>query len=275
MDTSQAQARVKAFYDANVRGEWRRLVKDAYHRLEYDTTLHSLQKYLPPAGRVLDAGGGPGRYTVELARRGFEVVLLDLTPANLDFARRVVRRASVQDKVAAITEGSIVDLSQFGDATFDATLCLGGPLSHVVDAGQRAKAVSELVRVTKPGGVLAASVMGRLALLALELSLFQHEIELPHFAQVRDTGDYAGDSGFTACHFFLPEELAAAFRAQGVTIVEMVGLEGLGSLLASKVNRLARNEARWKVWLETHYQTCTHPAVVGTSAHFLIVCRKS
>lgn len=76
----------------------------------------------------------------------------------------------------------------------------------------------------------AASVMGRLALLALELSLFQHEIELPHFVQVRDTGDYAGDSGFTACHFFLPEEMAAAFRAQGVTILEMVGLEGLGSL---------------------------------------------
>ncbi len=28
------------------------------------------------------------------------------------------------------------------------------------------------------------------------------------------------------------------------------------------------------VWLETHFRTCTHPAVVGMSEHMLIVCRK-
>lgn len=265
---------VKDFYTSNVRAEWRRLIKDAYHRLEFETTLHFLDQHLPRQGLILDAGGGPGRYTIELAKRGYEVVLLDMVPANLDFARRQVKRAKVQDKVTSIVEGSIVDLSRFADGAFDAVVCLGGPLSHVLDRHDREHAIHELVRVTKKGAPLFVSVMGRLSLLVVVLMLFQHEIEMPHFQQVRDTGDYAGGYGFTACHFFLPEELRAAFGDKGVKILEMVGLEGIGSHHDRKINQLARDEHRWKIWLETHYQTCTHPSVVGMSEHMLIVCQK-
>jgi hypothetical protein len=38
--------------------------------------MHFLEKYLPKKGLVLDAGGGPGRYTIELAKKGYDVVLL-------------------------------------------------------------------------------------------------------------------------------------------------------------------------------------------------------
>ena len=90
---------VKEFYTAQVRAEWHRLVKNAYHRLELDTTLHFLDKYLPPGGLLLDAGGGPGRYTLELAKRGYDVVLLDATQANLDFAKRQVKRRGLKTRV--------------------------------------------------------------------------------------------------------------------------------------------------------------------------------
>ncbi len=265
---------VRDYYTGYVRQEWRRLVRDAYHRLEFQTTLHFLEKYLPPNGLILDAGGGPGRYTTELARRGYRVVLFDMTPANLAFAERQIKRAGVRNQVVDIVEGSIVDLSRYADNTFDATVCTGGPLSHVLDAGKRQAAIAELIRVTKPGGPLFVSVMGRLSLLIVELIEFQPEIEMPHFTQIRDTGDYEGGSGFTACHFFLPEELRAAFSDQGVTVVEMAGLEGLGSNHLRQVKQLAKDEKRWQIWLDTHFQTCTHPAVVGLSEHLLIVCRK-
>jgi len=54
----------------------------------------------------------------------------------------------------------------------------------------------------------------------------------------------------------------------------MVGLQGIGSVHKEEVNKLARNKRRWRVWLETHYKTCTHPSVVGLSEHMLIVCKK-
>ena len=56
--------------------------------------------------------------------------------------------------------------------------------------------------------------------------------------------------------------------------LEMVGLEGLGSNHRKAVKQLAKNDAGWQKWLETHFRTCTHPAVVGTSEHMLVVCRK-
>ena len=177
-------------------------------------------------------------------------------------------------RVRNVIEGSIVDLSRIEDNTFDAVLCLGGPLSHVLDSQKREKAIRELIRVAKPGAPIFVSVMSRLSLLVIELTLFQEEIGLPHFKQIRDSGDYEGGSGFTACHFFLPEELQADFENKGVEIIGMAGLEGISSNHRRKLNKVFKEPDRWKTWLETHYQTCTHPSIVGMSEHMLIMCRK-
>jgi len=90
-------------------------------------------------------GGGPGRYTIELARKGYKVVLLDLAPANLRFAKALVRKANLGGRVEHFVEGSVEDLSQFDDQTFDALLCLGGTLSHLIKGEARRRAIEELV----------------------------------------------------------------------------------------------------------------------------------
>jgi 2-polyprenyl-3-methyl-5-hydroxy-6-metoxy-1,4-benzoquinol methylase len=265
---------ITEFYKSQVSREWRRLVQDAYHRLELNTTLHYLKKYLPAQGHILDAGGGPGRYTFELAKQGYEVSLLDATQANLDFAGRMMRRQHLQERINQIICGSIVDLSMFSDASFDAVLCSGGPLSHVLDPYQRSRAISELTRVAKPGAPIFVSVIGRLSVLVVILMIAQEEIEMDHFKSICETGDYFGGHGFTACHFFLPEELEQAFTIPGIKILETVGLEGVSTHHASRLNILAKNEHRYQIWFATHLQTCTHPAVVANSEHMLIICRK-
>ncbi len=265
---------VKTYYTSQVRKEWRRLIRDAYHRLELETTLHFIKKHFPKRGLILDAGGGPGRYTVTLAQQGYEMILLDMTPANVAFAQRQIKRSGLGHRVRDVIEGSIVDLSRFDDNTFDGVICLGGPLSHVVDKRKRDKAVRELVRVAKPGAPIAVSVMSRLSVLVVELTLFPEEVEMPHYQKLLNTGDYLGQYGFTACHFFLPEEFHEAFADQGVEVLEMVGLEGISSSHIKELNRIARNERQWKIWRATHLKTCAHPSVVGTSEHMLIVARK-
>jgi SAM-dependent methyltransferase len=265
---------IKEFYTDNVRSEWRRLVKNAYHRLEFDTTLHFLNRYLPENGWVLDAGGGPGRYTLELAKNGYQVTLLDFTQANLDFATRMLKRYRLQAQVKQIVQGSIVDLSKFPDASFDSVLCSGGPLSHILHGNDRRRAVSELVRVAKPGAPIFVSVISRFGVIIEILKYSQLEIGMPHFQQICDSGDYLGGSGFTACHFFFPEELRQDFSRPDLEILEMAGLEGIATQHMKELNQIAKDKNLFNPWLKLHLQTCTHPSVVGMSEHILIVCRK-
>lgn len=243
--------------------------------MEFDTTTHFLKKYLPPHGLVLDAGGGPGRYTIHLAKMGYNMVLLDFTPELLDKARRESKRAKVEKKIDKVIHGTICDLTQFEDEKFDAVLCLGGALSHVVDKMEREKAVHELLRVAKKGSPIFVSVIGQLALLVTELVHFPQEIELDIFPRIRETGNYYGGYGFAPCHFYNPDEIRKEFEKEGIAVLEMIGLEGLASGRPKETNRLCKERPKaWNIWWKTHLKTCTQPTSVGISEHFMIICRK-
>jgi len=274
MKADQIKKQVKGYYSKRCLVELKRLTSDPYHRLEYDTTMHFLKKYLPKRGSVLDAGGGPGRYTIELARMGYEATLLDLTPKLLEIARRQVRKAKVQSKVSVI-QGSIEDLSMFEDDSFDAVICLGGVLGHLTHRGLRKRAADELIRVAKRNAPIFVSVIGRLAILMNTVVYL-----FPTFKKAPDiwwryvtTGDYFGGYGFTACHFYTPEELRAEFEGR-TRMVEMVGLEGIFSTHADEYNKAFKlrkfNETLWNM----HLKTCTYPSVVEISEHFMIICKK-
>ena len=270
-----SEALVKKYYCEQGPKEWRRLVTDVYRRLEFDTSKYFMRKYLPRKGLILDAGGGPGRYAIELGKMGYDVVLFDLSPEMLKIAKKQVKSARVQKRVNRIIQGSIDDLGVFEDEAFEATICLGAPLAHIVDETRREKAIDELIRVTKKGSPVFVSVIGRPAVLVTELIRLPWEIELEAFLKIRDTGDYYGGYGFAPCHFYEPEELKKSLENRGLEVLEMVGLEGLASGHQKETNRLARKKPKaWKIWWETHLKTCTHETSVGISEHFMAVCRK-
>jgi len=231
---------------------------------------------LPKRSLVLDAGAGPGRYTIELAKRGYDVVLLDLVPEMLELAKKKVRRAGVLRKVKQFVQGSVEDFSMFPNERFDAVLCLGGPLCHLLNAKQRKKAAKELVRVAKKEAPIFVSVISRIGLLKSILVAFPHEMQYAkHHWKVGDCVPGLQGEGFTAAHWFLPEELCELFEKQEVEILEIAGLEGLSSHHRKETNKLHKDQEKWKMWMEILLETCTHPSIVGSSEHFLLVSRKA
>jgi len=266
---------VKSWYREKAQYEWERLQQDPYHQLEFIITLHFLKKYLPKTGLVLDAGGGPGRYTIELAKRGYDVILLDLVPELLKIAKEQIKKAGVQNKVKQIVEGSIDDLSMFENETFDAVLCLGGVLNHLLDERRREKAARELIRVAKKGAPVFVSVISRLGVLRTIFLRFPESLKFcKHHWEVGDYIPGVHGRGFTAAHWFLPEELKELFERQGVKILEMTALEGLSSHHREETNKLYENQENWKLWLEILLETCNHPSIIGASEHFLMVAKK-
>jgi ubiquinone/menaquinone biosynthesis C-methylase UbiE len=266
---------VKEYYVKDSVREWKRLFSNPFHRLEFDTTMLFLKKYLPRRGLILDAGGGPGRYTIELARLGYDAALLDLVPELLQIAKRKIKKERVQDRVTQIVEGSLEDLSMFEDNTFDSVLCLGGALCHLVNRKRRKKAVGELIRVAKSEAPIFVSVIGRLAVcINAIVGLWPEMLEAPNvFRKYSTAGDYLGGWGFAPAHFYSVEELKKEFEHKTTTL-QMVGLEGIYSAHQRRYNQVYRQKKYNELLWETHLRTCTDPCVVGTSQHFMIVFRK-
>ena len=262
-------------YNRDTEREWQRLAKDPYGTLEFQVVMYHLRKHLPPQGKILDAGGGPGRYAIELCQAGYEVVLFDLSPGNIALAKEKLsaQPQEVQDKLLEAVVGDVLDLSRFETDSFDAVLCLGGPLTHISDADDRSHALSELVRVAKPGAIVGIEVVGYLAVLRTILLEFSYELLDPSFEKLVQEGDATGPTKST-WHFFRADEIRQLAEFHGLETIEMAGCQGLSAGVVEATNTLAQDEAKWKVWVDVLLQTSTEPAVVDMAEHILYIGRK-
>lgn len=151
---------LREHYDGYGEREWERLERSLHGRVHFEVTRSTLMRHLPAEGHVLDAGCGPGRYAIDLAEKGYRVTLVDISEVQLRLAEEKIGEAGARGNISELRCLDICDLSDFPDASFDAVLCLGGALSYVRD--MRHRALSELIRVAKPGSPLIISVMSLL-----------------------------------------------------------------------------------------------------------------
>ena len=121
---------------------------------------------LPSGARLLDAGCGSGRTLDDLTRFG-RVTGLDLSPLAVRTAR---------GRGHDVRQADILDMP-LPDGRFDAVTCLD-VLEHIRDDG---RALSELLRVTRPGGAIVVTVPAYPSLWSA------HDVANEHFRRYRRT----------------------------------------------------------------------------------------
>lgn len=102
-----------------------------------------------PGGLLLDAGCGVGSYLMGFARRGLQCTGVDISQTVLEQAAENVARNQLGARIRFSCEA--LEKLSFADASFDLVHCRG-VLMHVPDWK---RALTELVRVLKPGGPIA------------------------------------------------------------------------------------------------------------------------
>ena len=271
-DSNDVQRAVQNLYRSAPEREWQRMER---HRTEFAVTLRALDAHLPPApARVLDCGGGPGRYAITLAQRGYDVTLFDLSSELLAMAREKADEAGVT--LRGFEQGTATDLSRYADDSFDAVLLMG-PLYHLLDEADRKQALAEAYRVVKPGGPVFAAFITRYAghrdaAAHYPERAFEEAQDYHHIAQTGLLPPRAdGAVAFTA-YFVHPTEVAPLCRSVGLDVETVLGVEGVVSMHEELINAL--EGAAWEFWVDVNYDIAHDPVIHGGVEHMLAVCRK-
>lgn len=103
------------------------------------------------ARRVLDAACGTGQHAIALAQAGYQVVGADLSPGMVAQARANAAAAGVDVPFHVAGFGQLADRLE-GD--FDALLCLGNSLPHVLTVDALAQALADFAASLRSGGLL-------------------------------------------------------------------------------------------------------------------------
>jgi SAM-dependent methyltransferase len=243
-------------------------------RLDRERTRELLRRYLPPApARLLDLGGGPGAHACWLAREGYEVHLLDLSPLHV----RLAQEASERQPEAPLASARVGDARElpWDEGTADAIL-LFGPLYHLTDRRDRRLALLETRRVLKPGGVLLAMGISRFA--SLFDGLRSGNLKDPRFAEIvrqdLKSGQHRNPIGkpeyFMDTFFHHPEELRAEVGEAGYSLTGLFGVEGPGWLLPD-FNHWWDSAEEQALLLEMARMLESEPAMQGVSTHLIAV----
>ena len=271
---------VRSFYDAYGRREWDRLEGSVAGRLKAIVHADFVRRYVRRGDRVLDAGCGPGRFTVTAAKLGAVVTALDLSAGQLELAKATVAKAGVSDAVEAFVAADIGDLSMFPGGHFDAVICYGGALSYVCE--RRHAAAAELVRVVRRGGILLVSVMSRLGTMATLVRRPQmYVLEDPegwYVWQVAKHGDLPGfpapemDFEHPAMHMYTSDELRGLLP--GCEVVELAGSNVTTSGESSAPDEILEKAEAWATAVELERTLNRQPGLVDSGTHLIVVARK-
>lgn len=241
-------------------------------QLEFERTKLILNRFLPnPPAKVLDIGGATGVYSLWLARKGYQVHLIDQSEKLVQQARQ----ASENQFAAPISSFAAGDARSLGYPikSIDVVL-LFGPLYHLTEQDERYQALKEAFRVLKRGGVLFAAAISRFAS-AID-GFFSGFIKDPNFTEIvkQDLidGQHRNPTDnvmyFTDAYFHRPSELKREIESVGFKDAQVFPVEGIGAI-ATNFDEVWKNKKLRDYLLNVIEMTEKEDEIIGISPHLL------
>lgn len=242
-------------------------LRSKHGMVEFLTTLRYINKYLQPGMRILEIGAATGRYSHELACRGYAVDAVELVQSNIDI---FIKNTQEGEKIR-IRQGDARDLSFLADNTYDVTLLLG-PMYHLFTREDQHIALSEAIRVTKPGGIVYVAYCGNEATM-VQFVFQRGMIREERYRNLIDPVTFKASSDPAELfELYRKEEIDALIVPFCVERLHYVGTDLATNYMREAVD--AMEDEIFNLYLQYHFAICERPDLVGASHHILDVLRK-
>jgi SAM-dependent methyltransferase len=276
MQPQYDRALIAGIFDDFGEAEWERHDRSPANRVAFHLHRHYLTEFISDGDRVLEVGAGPGRFTIELARLGANIVVSDISPGQLDLNRTHVGEAGLEGRVVDRVLADVTDLSRFDGSSFDVIVCYGAPLTWVLDRAD--EAMDELIRVVKPGGYVLASVSSLYGSFRAFLPGVADEIGrfgLDEMRAIFDTGYQAGGhSPLGPMHMFTWREVADLIARHGCEL-EAASASNFLSLQNDETTETWSQDAEvWEQLLSWELVVCREPGALDGGTHIIFVVRR-
>lgn len=255
---------VNMFY--NQIDEDARLNRSRQGQLEYVTTMNYIRRLAKEGSRILEIGAGTGRYSIALAKEGYDVTAVELVEHNLD----VLKKNSDGMKNIQSFQGDALDMGRFADNMFDITLVFG-PLYHLYDEKDVHKALDEAIRVTKKDGVILV------AFLSVYSILFDNYLNGTLITGLKE--NFA--DGYKVRHFeeqlftgYDIVEFEQLFEGKNVEHTATVAVDSVLELAEGR-NDFCMSDEEFEQFTKYHLATCEKRELLGCSSHLLYICKKN
>jgi SAM-dependent methyltransferase len=261
---------IAAYYNHDPEREHWRLNR---HQLEHDITWRYLDQYLPSQGFILEVGAATGRYTLELAKRGYVLTAVDLSAALIEECRRSIADEGLERQVQLVVADAR-DLGKVAEKDFDAALLMG-PLYHLILEEDRRLALKEAFDRLRKDGIIFSSFISRYGIMGDLVKNIPNWIE--NQAEVRsllERGSRPDDSprgGFRG-YFAKNSEIAPLHEAIGFETLTMAGVEPAISADDDSYNKLEGEQRQ--LWLDLFFEMSTEMSIIGASRHLLYIGKK-
>ena len=238
-------------------------------QVEFMTTMRFIEKYLTPGVKVIEIGAGTGRYSRAIADMGFSVEAVELFEHNIS----IFKEHLTPSQKINITQGNVLDLTSFSDDSFDITLVFG-PMYHLYTEADKRQALSEAMRVTKPGGVLFVAYC-----------ISDGSIVWSGFQRKRfDISDYINRGKIdpvTFDTFSEPEDIFELVRKEDIDrLMDGFPVERLHYVATDLFTNYMRTEIdamsdeEFTLYMQYHFSVCERADMVGITHHSLDVFKK-
>ena len=237
-------------------------------QVEYLTTMKYIRECL--AGitdpKLLEVGAGTGRYSVTLAKEGVNVTAVELVPHNLELLKS---KLDGSEPITAI-QGNALDLAALPDSSFSLTMLLG-PMYHLYTREDKLRALSEAVRVTKPGGyILVAYCMN-------EPTVVQFVFGQSHLREVTELNMLTNDWHCISkpkdlFELVRTEDIASLDAELPVERLKLVATDGATNYMRQYID--STDDETFEKWLDFHFTICERQDLIGASHHTLDILKK-